>query len=254
MPVGGEEDVYNSPRALISALSFCLLLSASAWTHRAALVIPTPQVDYEPPPLSRPLLGTIPIDRATTIERSFLGGKKILKLPGGALYVDADMDIDADGSPRARILDPCCGQLTTSFSFRGPRGREIFVNAEVVPYVVLPGNNRRPRDRFFRQMGLAVGDVAAVIHRDKIEFALFADVGPVDKIGEGSIALAQSLGHDPFVTRRGRRIIGRSIERDVIYIFFPGSRIAGLTPENVVSEVRTKGRQLFESLGGQPTP
>jgi hypothetical protein len=212
------------------------------------------QDDYVPPALSRPLLGTIPLDRATTVNERFLGGKKILKLPGGALYVDADMDIDADGSPRARALDPCCGQKNTAFSFPGQRGQAMFVNAEVVPYIVLPGNNRRARDRFFRRMGFEVGDIAAVIFRDKVEFALFADVGPVDKIGEGSIALAQALGHDPFITRRGRRIVGRSIPRDVIYIVFPRSRIEGLTPQNVVGKVQEKGRQLFEALGGRITP
>lgn len=223
----------------------CLSLAASG---------AAPQNTYSPPPLSRPLLGTIPLERATSVDESFAGGKKILRLPGGAVYIDADMDIDADGSPNARRLDPEFGQLQTSFNFPGQAGQAKFVNAEVVPYIALPGNNRRPSERFFRRMGLEVSDVAAVIFRDKVEFALFADVGDTDKIGEGSIALAQSLGHDPFVVRGGRRVVGRSIPGDVIYIVFPGSRIAGLTPANAVERVRERGRQLFTAAGGRPTP
>jgi hypothetical protein len=209
---------------------------------------------YTPPPLSRPLLGTIPLERAAPVDERFAGGKKILRLPGGAVYIDADMDIDADGSPNARRLDPQFGQLQTSFNFSGQAGQARFVNAESVPYIALPGNNRRPSERFFRRMGLEVGDIAAVIFRDKVEFALFADVGDPDKIGEGSIALAQSLGHDPFVVRRGRRIVGRSIPGDVIYIVFPGSRLAGLTPANAAERVRERGRQLFTAAGGRLTP
>ncbi|MGB8507350.1 MAG: glycoside hydrolase family 75 protein, partial [Pyrinomonadaceae bacterium] len=189
--------------------------------------------------------------------RRFAGGKKIFKLPGGEIYIDADMDIDADGSPRARAIDPCagCGQPSTSLSYLGISGQARFVNAEEVPYIALPGSNRHLRDRFYVQMGLQLGDIAAVINGDKIEFALFADVGPPDKIGEGSIFLSQSLGHDPFITRRnGTRIIGSSIDRDVIYIVFPHSKPSGLAPRNVVETVRERGRELFASIGGHAAP
>lgn len=201
---------------------------------------------YTPPAESRQRLGSIPIERATPIASRFIGGKKLLKLPGGQLYIDADMDIDADGSPRAREIDPCagCGQLQTSLTYRGVSGQARFVNSEEVPYVVLPRG-------FFRSFGIELGDVAAVIHKGKIEYAVFADVGPGNKIGEGSIKLAQSLGHDPFITRRdGSRIIGRSIPREVLYIVFPGSRNSEITPQNVVEKTREKAKGLFAALGG----
>ena len=214
--------------------------------------------DYTPPAASRPLLGTIPLDRATLIAERFAGGKRIFRLPGGQIYIDADMDIDADGSPRARTIDPCagCGQPSTSFIFPGiTSGQRRFANSETVNYVALPGNNPRAADRFFRRMGLQLGDVVVVVFRDRIEYAIFADVGPRDKIGEGSIALSQSLGNDPFITRRdGRRIIGRGIPADVIYIAFPGSTPAGLTPENVLEKTRAAGRALFAGIGGNPAP
>ena len=243
-----------SKRMLTGYASAGLLLFITWWMFGAIAKVSSQNNNYVPPAASRPLLGTIPLEQAAAVERRFAGGKKILKLPSGAIYIDADMDVDADGSPRARTIDPCCGQLQTAFNFPNQTGQAQYVNAEVVPYVVLPGNNKRVSERFYRQMGLQVGDIAAVIYKDRIEFALFADVGPVDKIGEGSIALAESLRHDSFITRNGRRIIGRGIPGEVLYIVFPRSKMAGLTPQNVVSRVREKGRELFANLGGQITP
>ena len=210
--------------------------------------------DYTPPAASRARLGAIPLDRATEVTRHFAGGKKIFKLPGGAVYIDADMDIDADGSPRAKEIDPCCGQKETSLSLADARGRARPVNAEAVPYVALPGTDTNPAKRFFKQMGLKVGDVVAVVFGDKVEYAVFADVGPPDKIGEGSVALSQSLGHDPFVVKHGKQVVGSSIPADVIYIAFPNSRPPGLTARNVVQKAREKGRELFAALGGNPGP
>lgn len=240
-------------RALLFMACASLFALALLGSGSEASVKPAPQGD-DPPALSRPLLGTIPLDRAAPVNVNLIGGQKILRLPGGQLYIRAKMDIDADGSPRARVIDPCagCGNPQTSLTYPGFRGQEQFVNAENIPYIVLPGG-------FFQRFGIGLGDVAAVIFRDRIEYAIFADIGPRNKIGEGSITLSQSLGHDPFITRRnGTRIVGSNIPRDVIYIVFPGSRASafpnnqGLTPTDVVARTREKGRELFTGLGGHP--
>jgi hypothetical protein len=160
------------------------------------------------------------------------------------------MDIDADGSPNAKTIDPGNGQLETSLTYLHTPGQAKFVDAETVPYLVLPGNSD-PAKRFFTQMGIQLGDVAAVVFRDKVEYAIFADVGPATKIGEGSIKLAQSLGHDPFIVRNGKRIVGRSIPKDVIYVIFPGSRDSSITPASVLEKTRSKGKELFRKLGGK---
>lgn len=208
--------------------------------------------DHTPPAASQGLLGTIPIRAASVIAEPFLGAKIILKLPGGQIYIEADMDIDADGSPRARVIDPGNGQLETSLQYPGVAGQAKNVNAELVPYFVLPGNKRHPSQSFFRRMGIGIGDVAAVIFKDKIEYAIFADVGPDDKMGEGSIALAQSLGHNPFKIIGGKPVVKISIPRDVIYIIFPGSKVSPLKPATVVANTREKGKQLFTDIGGAP--
>jgi hypothetical protein len=191
-------------------------------------------VGYKPPANALSQLGSITtrLDSATQVLESFSGGKIIFRLQSGELYIDADMDIDADGSPRAREIDPCCGQLETSLRY--PNGSSV--NSEEVPYFVLPGG-------FFQSRGIRLGDIAAVIHNNRIEYAILADVGPANKIGEGSIALSRSLGNEPIING----IVRAGIDEDVIYIIFPGSGDG--TPQTIES-VRTKGKALFTALGG----
>lgn len=208
--------------------------------------------DHKPPALSRPLLGSIPIAAATVIGEAFAGANIILKLPGGQIYIEADMDIDADGSPRAKEIDPGNGQLETSLQFPGVSGQAKNIDAEKVPYFVLPGA-RPGAQSFAARMGIKKGDVAAVILKDKIEYAIFADVGPASKMGEGSIALAQSLGHNPFKIVNGKPVVKIGIPKDVIYIVFPQSRFTPLKPTTIVEKTRETGRRLFIDLGGNPT-
>ncbi len=66
-----------------------------------------------------------------------------------------------------------------------------YVNSDSIPYIVIPNN----------AMMLAhakKGDIALVqnLRNSKTSFAIFADVGPKDKIGEGSMKLAENLGID----------------------------------------------------------
>ncbi|MCC7531803.1 MAG: glycoside hydrolase family 75 protein [Candidatus Melainabacteria bacterium] len=120
------------------------------------------------------------------------------------VYFKAGMTIDADGSPRARQIDPT-GQTQTSLRY--PDGRSV--NAETVPYFVLPGGK-------YKHLGISLGDIAAVRYNGKVAFAVFADVGPRHKLGEGSIALAQELGI-PASPRTG------GVRSGVEYLVFPGS-------------------------------
>jgi hypothetical protein len=120
------------------------------------------------------------------------------------VYFKAGMTIDADGSPRARQIDPT-GQTQTSLRY--PDGRSV--NAETVPYFVLPGGK-------YKHLGINLGDIAAVRYNGKVAFAVFADVGPRHKLGEGSIALAQELGI-PASPRTG------GVRGGVEYLVFPGS-------------------------------
>ena len=57
-----------------------------------------------------------------------------------------------------------------------------YVNAEAINLIVLPGG---------LSLGEKLGDFAVVIHpgAQSVSYAVYADVGPAHKIGEGSIAL-----------------------------------------------------------------
>jgi peptidoglycan hydrolase-like protein with peptidoglycan-binding domain len=121
-----------------------------------------------------------------------------------------------------------------------------YVDAAKVPYLVLPRNLKDLID-----IGdLRKGDLAAVVRvsaPDALVFAIYADVGPGWEAGhtpgEGSIALAQALGHDPFVGAR----VKRGIASGVFFVVFPGSG-AG-TPLSA-QDIETRGRKAFADWGG----
>ena len=205
-----------------------------------------PLNDYTVPVASRARLGKINqlLPYALPVARDFKGLTKILKLPDGTLFIDADLDTDADGSPRALEIDPQYGQLPTSFNFQGEEGQRRYVDAERVPYIVLPLE-------FFEDMGIKLGDVAAVIWKNRVVYALFADEGPKDLIGEGSIALSEALGFDPWEMRDGRLQIVNGIEDHVLMLVFPGSANEGITPENINQKTIDQAKPLFQALGGK---
>jgi len=190
--------------------------------------------DYQPPAKSLGRLGSISdvLKNATKIKHSFKkGGKAIFKLPGGQLYYDSLLDLDSDGSRFA--VEDHTGQSDTSL--HQPNGKPV--DADAVPFFVLPA-------AFAAKFDIKLGDVAAVIFKDKIEFAVFADHGPAKKLGEGSIALHRSLGHE---TIRGGKFHDEAIDADVITIVFPGS--GDRTPQTP-DKIRETGRRLFTALGG----
>jgi len=113
-----------------------------------------------------------------------------------------------------------------------------YVDSNLVPYLAisprllgksLPG-------------GVKLGDVAAVVNTSngKVAYAVVADVGPKDKLGEGSIALADALGirSNP---KRGGAVKG------VVYVVFPGSS-AGWPRTS--EEIAGDGERLFKAWGG----
>ncbi|MDT4955577.1 MAG: hypothetical protein QOJ02_3715 [Acidobacteriota bacterium] len=190
---------------------------------------------YHPPTASLGRLGKIAdaLKTATKINHHFkVGGKAIFKLAGGELYYDSLLDLDTDGSIYAK-QDPT-GDPDTSM--HQPDGSPVDSNA--VPYFVLPGKG------FFQDFGINLGDVAAVIYKDKVEFAVFADTGPKIKLGEGSIALHRSLGHE---TIKHGKLLNEAIDENVLTIVFPGS---GNGKPQTPDEIRKIGKKRFTDLGG----
>jgi hypothetical protein len=179
----------------------------------------------------------------------------LLRFPDNQIFWSSKMAIDADGpaASQGRLsgsqLDPDSGQDDTSYHFPGTqRG----LSSEVVPFIVLPGGT------FRKNTGLAVGDVAVVMFRDKIAAAMCGDLGPVRKIGEGSIRLHEALhppAPDPCSLRQAdgtcKRVLNASIEEDVLFFVFPGSAFdAELNAQNVEAKVKERAYSLYNKLRG----
>lgn len=155
------------------------------------------------------------------------GINQLIRTPQG-VYMRARMDIDADGSPRARQIDPT-GQTQTSMRYTDGSS----VNAEVVPYMVLPGGQ-------YSQFGIKLGDMCLVRNKEngKMAIAVFADVGPRHKRGEGSIALAEELGINPSPTRGG--ITKPNIE----YLVLPGSGYPVQNQQQLLDRIKAQRQRL----------
>ncbi|MEV0224416.1 glycoside hydrolase family 75 protein [Streptomyces sp. NPDC050704] len=107
----------------------------------------------------------------------------------GAVHWKADMDIDCDGRPGRRCNRRTDPLFSAATAFQQSDGR--YLSAERLPYVVVPAPSRIWN---YRKHGVRGGTVAAVIHRDRVRYAVVGDVGPRHVIGEASYAMARSLG------------------------------------------------------------
>jgi hypothetical protein len=203
-------------------------------------------IGYAPPAGTATHLGDIAF-QLEIAERKFpdlVGLEAMFALPDGALYFESDLDLDTDGEEDPNITYEPTHQNETTLRKAGGKS----LNANVVPFFVLPGLAFSASKKTVTVAGVTVklGDIAAVLYKDKIEFAVFADTGPKAKIGEGSIALHRSLGFERVKSNGHIRDVG--ISKDVLTIVFPGSGDGtAQTPE----AIRTKGKKLFEALGGK---
>ncbi len=187
-----------------------------------------------------------------------------------AIFFRGDLAVDADGAPKAyhptddKIAldykangfpwavvrvdgkpwiqgpnDPAPGYYVSKTSLEDKTKNETdplrYVNAEEIPYIVLPPVVKKKCE-------IKLGDLAVVINKQKgkSSYAIFADIGPKDKLGEGSIALANALE-----VKKNPKTGGPSVK--LIYIVFPGS---GDGKPKSLEEINSKGAELFMAWGG----
>lgn len=178
------------------------------------------------------------------------------KLPGGTIAYVSKLAVDLDGSafacgPNHGRMDQC----PTSLMLQNKNGRDVPVDSDRVPYVVIPeAGPPEIAAEFTRLTGVHVGDFGVVIAHGRTISVIVADTGPASKLGEGSLALHRALDHEQCVGRKEHDICSRvddeglSITSDVTTILFPGSAISGLTPANIEVVVKHEGSRRWAEL------
>ncbi len=192
------------------------------------------------------------------------------RLPGGTgFFYESGMTIDADGAPNAYHPDntglddlenagspghwqglakdgqgepyiqgpddPFPGYYVSATAL-ADRNKPVsdptrYVDAARIPFVVLPGE-------MARQLGARPGDFAVVFNprNGQNSYAIFGDVGPRDRIGEGSMALAEKLGIRSDARNGGAR-------RGILYLVFPGS---GNGRPRTIEEIEGESQRLLQ--------
>ena len=147
----------------------------------------------------------------------------------------------ADGNPVVqKPTDPAPGYYISTTSLedktRPTNDPTRYVNAETINFIVLPAR---------LNLGATLGDFAVVIRPDTLtyDYAVYADVGPANKIGEASIALAQGIGINSNPKTGG-------IAHGILYIVFPKS--AGDWPMTQ-PDIDQNAASLFSQWGGLDT-
>jgi hypothetical protein len=143
---------------------------------------------------------------------------------------------DADGEPIIQgPNDPYPGYYVSATAL-ADRSKPFndptrYVDASKIPFVVLPGG-------MARQLGARPGDFAIAFNQrnGKSSYAIFGDVGPYDRIGEGSVALAENLGIRSDARNGGAR-------RGILYLVFPGS---GNGRPRTIEEINSEGQKLLQ--------
>jgi Fungal chitosanase of glycosyl hydrolase group 75 len=189
--------------------------------------------------ISKLVTAAIPVSQTFALRPKFLA-----KLPGGQLYLDSELQLDTDGWPGPPGGTEPTHQDETSLRYNDDKS----INANTVPFFVLPLPISWPA-----QFGIALGDYAAVLYKNRLAYAVFADQGPKAKIGEGSIELFRRLGQERI--KPNGHVWDTGMGPHVITIVFPGSgkgqrHFANQT--SLITDLEVTGRASFTALGGDP--
>jgi hypothetical protein len=161
---------------------------------------------------------------------------------GNAYHWTSDLDIDCDGITTSHCSHSTDPAYYNETSFTTSTGS--FFTADVTHYFVVP----LPSSRFnYQSAGIKPGNVGAVIYNNKVVYAVFADEGPDDIIGEASYATAQALGIDPDPATGGTA-------GPATFIVFTGTVPRPVENNNVIDQVGADAATAFlGGGGGSPT-
>lgn len=159
----------------------------------------------------------------------------VTALDNGNVLVLSDAAADADGAPNVKDIDKKHGRPDTSLRrSRGWKGEGIYVNALSIPYFVLPKN-------WGKVTGITClpGDIAKLSFKGKFVYAIFADVGDEESIGEASVRAIEALGENPWDDNK----VVRGIDYGVTYEIIPGSTNLDIT--RTFDDIQNYGSTLF---------
>jgi Fungal chitosanase of glycosyl hydrolase group 75 len=120
-----------------------------------------------------------------------------------------------------------------------PQDPARYVHSGEVPFIVLPS-----RPRFAPQQ--ALGDLAMCFHTEtgKSSWAIYADIGPANQLGEGSMCLARELGLSDSPKTGG------TDKEKIVMVYFPGSKLGWPWP---LPELAARAEELFDEWGALET-
>jgi hypothetical protein len=204
--------------------------------------------------------------------------RALLKLVDGAVYWESKMALDVDGSWTVwQGVKSKSDQPTTAYQWKGldPTLWEAQVDPDRFSFVVMPTSGIRSLTgdaasalgrEFGQKTGLALGDMGVAIYKDKWTPVFIADGGPFMRLGEGSAAVFEALGQprcrgwDAGHTRclgdgiRPYPYDNFGLEREVVFILYPGSRRADFTPETAMPAICAFAKDKLGLTGSGSCP
>jgi hypothetical protein len=183
------------------------------------------------------------------------------RLPDGTIAYASKLAVDLDGSPFACSAEHGpMDQCPTALMLPDGKGGEVPVDADTIPYVVIPWEGPRDVEGQFTDLtGVKAGDFGYVRYNGITVPVIVADTGPFGKLGEGSMALHRALGRELCAARDSRGVCTRvvdpmeSIGGDVVTVLFPGSARDDLTPATIGSIIPAQVALLRAKARAEPS-
>jgi hypothetical protein len=140
--------------------------------------------------------------------------------------------VQREGDPAPGYYVSTTALIDSSHPASDPRR---YVDSEQIPFIAMPPA--------LKQAGCKLGDLVAVRNEKngKLCFAVIADIGPKDHLGEGSMKLARELGINDNPRNGGA-------SGGVQYVAFPGSKIGWPVTND---RIQAEGARLFAQWGGE---
>lgn len=159
----------------------------------------------------------------------------LMLLDRGTVFFDSKLSVLPDGPSDSRL--------------RFPAGGAPALDGARLPLIAIPEGS------FGADLGVRMGDVAAVVYRGRKVYAVVADRGPACQIGEGSRALLEALQRRDCPPGTEARTCTPArlapLSGEVRTFIFPGTGpylMTGVTPESLEARLQQIGDQAWQRL------